>query len=317
MIVYLFSAGKYGMALKLKHIGLAASIYGPLSVRIDWESKNVQILRFRRACFSIASAALSIGLIISVICLNSRINSVRPFDRMYFYVWFTFFLSTCGSLPAWWYLQSDDVTKLWSALIKIDQDSGELKLKFKLRKLRTVLPKLLPFCTIAFVAIVFLIAEYKKDAYHWAIFVIVVFTSVCAYYVQCLGIVQFSLLLTVFSDYFEQLQESLRIVFRLKGERRVVLLKQLAGAHQHFYELSRLTTTVFGFPILIIIAEAITTISKTCFALTEAARTMANEKLYISFAFGIVILSLWMMGLWSVLSPSEMCMGSVSPGKFV
>lgn len=295
---------------KLNHIALMASIYGSLSVGIDLKSKKIQILGSRRVFFAVVSMILFFGLITSTTSEEYNSESSNGVERAYVSGCTLILIVICGSMPFWWYLQSDRIIKLWKELIQIDKDGKELMLRCKLRKYWTLLPTCIPYCVNTILSIYGILQNADMNSYDDYV---ILFANLLAYYVQGLALIQYSTLFITFRKYFQQLNVSLETIFQDRNETRIILLKRLADVHQRFCDLCNLTTTIFAVPLLGLIAQAVVSITKAGFSILASSLNGTIDGLLI--AINAYWALLWIIILWSILSPSELCMKSVSSTK--
>lgn len=295
---------------KLSYVIACTKFFGSLSLNVNERTKTVQSMPRRRA----------LAMAFAIACIF--ILNITPFETAYEQykqtlskmVFRNYLLITnvnCIFVVVEWIVNKDQVEVLWRSLLNLDKSCEPLSLKCRLRK-RTMMSIV---GTSAVFHVLFSAVDTWRSADRNSWFSVTLSLSVLVFCgIKGITVVQFAALLTIYKNYFAQINRVLFNILDFPAEHRANVVKSALVSHQQFYELTLLTTKVSAFPIILLLSDTIIVLSAYLYVFVQ---TLQEYPLTVSLAWQICYVINTVIIVVIVLLPSELCMHHVSKGIYI
>lgn len=290
----------YKILSELNHIFRLSQIFGPLSIRLKGNLIK-PILLHNIITVTIASVAFFFGayFTFNVYFIKGIVKTVNKV--------LTTFLSLSIILKMWtvfFYVIMDGkkVIKLWNKLLKLENRCNLLDLKHESSKKINIF---IVICSHSYLTYKhFGEIFYNNNAVTSSALLLMVGSELLA----SILLLKYISLLTLYKNYFQQLNKKLEELVAVNKENRIFILKTIILFDEELFELTKLTNEIFSKQIISEFIESVAGTIGNLYNILSILYSSTYVDLETSIYYGLQAIGTLLI----IIIPAELCLRNVS-----
>lgn len=296
---------KSGAVHKLHNIIKCFYYFATISINIDYTRNEIKLIKSKTIITLTIFTIFTV--IISYLLLNGELlhkNASTP-RRVVEISLLISVISQHFALILTSTYHQETIVKLWNDILNLDVVCKTLDLKYIVNDKLILLT--ITTCTLSDTVFGFIgiISESNESLRYKIVCTTATITTIV---MDFLGYYKFMTLLTMYKNYFKQMNEKLAVILS-RHEADLNLLKHFATLHNYFYKLLKDTTTVFSVQLIIIISHGV--ISTTGYIYNVFMELVSPNPNFLAIVATVYFQILMLIHLSMIIAPSELCMYEV------